>query len=1432
MLKKRFMAWFPSMFLMAACACHQQEPPEPQSPGLAVLRYAGTQFENFYAAAVQNSLDYKLQAGKPRFIECTRGQNQTWALVLRGRLDVPQAGTYAFQGFGDEGMVRLNGAWFPLDGERELSLPQGRLSFELFQRTRSWSCPPLSAKLLWRVPGAASFAPIPPEALSHGAGDLADHAPLRPDAPVTDLKLSTSGVLSGSFEIPEDGFYRLLIRVGGGNLRWGCPSGTASLDGAPLFKLPAPGMKTGFFDEIPLTRFLEAGRHTLEFEGATDKFLTYPALRLGLFRVDGADDATLSITEAVPGETVFRKGEPFVWNFERATGPALATYQVKVWRQRASDKRPLWSGSATLPANRARAVGVISYPCPEEGAFEYQILDGQGNILEGPWEFVVVDPTPPPTPKLDSGVLVDSIDCADTGHQFRDNGTSAVVSGYRKTGPKSLHQVYEEVVKGKEYVKRPENYKDAKGRIRGVFDQDWFAYTLKPQHPEKAHLIVAWLPTDQYRRIAIQAFDPVTGFQNGSMMEVEPSSDGKLVKLAFPFWPNCQAIDVTTAAVRARHGRIGTESAIAKIELYEYPDGFPPLPEAACGWNPGRLAGWGGEQLNLGVEVSATPRLQDEWIFAKDKPGKTRGFWRYHDYKALWQAWDRFGQYSRWRGDNLLVWPVHTYEMAHLKTKRLFWGAEAFASGYGQRPVDKHRRDNLKLILLLCEKHGVNFVADFQINRGPTPELLKFIAEAEGAKSEDCQDLFLEGGGQHPSRVLDPSQPVARSFLVHFYGDIARQYADCKALKGINLRQLPWSSMVSAWFAGHDVGYGDGTIGRFEHDTGLQVPAGDYEARYAFLVKDPKNRAVWFKWRADQVFSLRQEILAEIRKAAPHMRLFATGADCRTDGALGDGLDMRLASDPALGFDKKAEYGIPGVEVNTLDPFTYRNFDVRKGALKLSPEERLATSPGYPDYPEYPVGLCSGTGLSSPPSTTKQLALALAAGPLDQIIQGGLWVLPATDDTLRRWGQTWRAIPSLDFHRSSAANAELAFWTDGKGVSYLVNTTASPKTARLKADAATDMVSGQAVDPRAVEVPAYGLRLLRHSGPATLAEAPRVPAFSLLVKNSGGLERKGSLAVVKLADLLARLPEGAAADSLRVADGGKFIPVQADVPEGELCFQMSFAAGEDSRTVELSLGGPSPWPNHFAVGKDAGKLLVRDGGFTAGFGPGLCLLEDRGVKVWSGSALMPFPWPEPLGAPRLLAAGPVRALVECESPRPVDIEWNLERNPVSLYFHNAFLRDATHKVTFEIAAGVPAVHFRDRYAYAAALVKTFNSSTGWQDLTRFGGAKEDKVAYFFDGVPKTATLQKKDGFGIRKNGGWAAVWDTKVGRGLGVAVPPQPLCALVLGGALAVCYHGEVPAAGLDIDRWAFAMAGEGKVEPAAVSRPLEVEILQQGGGK
>ena len=207
------------------------------------------------------------------------------------------------------------------------------------------------------------------------------------------------------FEVPKAGFYEILARFKG------MPRQVElTLDGKFLMHHlsrtsfdPSCPKKYPFFSEntARVARYLEAGKHALTAAGYQG---TYPfgkkevddffnGTRIGLNPIPATDAAaTLSVFVRDRGDLVMRKGEKLAVVVEKATD-AAESFTMELVRQR-GDGKSVWSGKAELPAKQARAAAEIAYNCPEEGAFEYVVKDAKGEVVDGPWAFVVVDPTP------------------------------------------------------------------------------------------------------------------------------------------------------------------------------------------------------------------------------------------------------------------------------------------------------------------------------------------------------------------------------------------------------------------------------------------------------------------------------------------------------------------------------------------------------------------------------------------------------------------------------------------------------------------------------------------------------------------------------------------------------------------------------------------------------------------------------------------------------------------------------------------------------------------------------------------------------------------------------------------------------------------------------------------------------------------------------
>ena len=848
-------------------------------------------------------------------------------------------------------------------------------------------------------------------------------------------------------------------------------------------------------------------------------------------------ESTLTITPKDREDLVFRLHEPLVLRVEQATGEAQ-NYRVEVRRQR-EDGAAVWTAWAELPAKTTHAMTDVIYPCGHEGAFEYTVTDTSGVVVDGPWEFVVVDPTllrqgsrlrEAATAGQDGGqapadpVLTDSVDCTaanEPAHQFRDNGTSKVVDSavgrYRTTGTAPVRE--------RAYLKKNGVWREAKPGEKGTqrfWALDWYAYTLHVKHPGRQHMVVAWVPNDVPRSVPVQVFDQVSGQFNGnSLCASNAPAAGAFSPLRIPMWPNGDVDVMVYTDGRQRGARYPgmdpaiTEGAVARLELYEYPQGLPPLPEPAAGWGTHKDFGWIGEQWDLGMEQRMMPKLwkADDMLPAFFNP---QHLWSdgFYDWKALRETWERYGQFARWRGENLLSVPVYTYGNTRMiNTPHFPVFFEAFSIGYRARVVDPFFRDQFKLMLLLAQKYGYRMVADVMVDL-LKPQGAEYLEAFDPSWKGRLDGAFLTGLDGKPAPgfagcAFNPAHPVARRYFLAMAEDVARQYGKYPAFGGIRTRQWsPCALGFDGWFSSLDTAYDDFTVNLFEQETGVRVPvkADDpkrLQLRHDWLLANARDK--WVQWRCDKTMSLREELLATVRKYAPQARLYGAAVFSekpRAEALLPCGVDYaKIKGRPELGWSGFRDFGGDGVEYSWVDPTEFRNFDRRLPENRRPSLQQILEAGGG----SYPQNLYSGArgAFRGYPYDLEEPARILANEKLDTITYGGCWVTPQAEEGLRRFIQIWRAIPDRDYAPVASptratdavvgwqARSDFGVWPFKRRatVFYLVNRTDSTQQAKVtfagSASKIRDLVTGRTVGAgQQVEValPPYMLQVMSATG--------------------------------------------------------------------------------------------------------------------------------------------------------------------------------------------------------------------------------------------------------------------------------------------------------------------------------------------------------------
>ena len=1066
--------------------------------------------------------------------------------------------------------------------------------------------------------------------------------------------------LAWDADVPDNGFYRLCLRRAG-KFRWGSltPSLTSVwVDGEEVRQFDATREKGGSDDEESVPLWLERGRHLVELRGEyVERYLvkhTEESPRIWIRRVatgtEAGDDESLCLTQAMPAESVFRKSEPIEWTVHRSTLAAKDAVEVEFRAVRqfgdpdaagepfaaAGDGVPcyVWREKVALAPGQAHATAKVAFPKELVGAFEYTVWQN-GRLAEGPWEFLVVDAQSRAGDReiTKSARLIDRVDFGSepTGgvHRIRDNGTSRVAK----------------LANGLSY--RYGTWRITHVSGRKASDYDWFGCSLKVGAPGATHVAKFILPTDKWRRFPLELLDPATEGRGGSFVEIVREASPGTTEVMVPFWPNGEWEDFLFGPSTSQNDRRGgTEPAVAAIEVWEVPDGLPPMAAASGGWNAERHVVLGGEQPNLSPELWTTPPAA---LWPNHGNGVEQGLGeRGFDYARWHTAWRRWGEFAAWQGVTDLEWPLNAYGMAHVRTASVPWGLDYWLGDVLKgRGFAKFRRNTLKIILLECERAGVRFWGDIQSNynvgraiargdgtvagvakspdgqRANAIQFIELVKRREGVTDDDLDGAFL----YHTDYIggcMNPSHPVARRFLVHVYGDIAEEAAKrgSKAFAGIIVRLWRnFSNGFAPWWVNSQSGYDDGTLSRFAADTGgafgkLADMGATPEERKAWLLDDHVRRTAWFKWRADQCATLWQEVVAEVRKHLPDASIIPAPEGV-VDAALGCGIDAaKMPEGSGFGLNT-ADIHVQGHECNALLPETFASFDTRGKEQKAACTADWREEGGAPKELKYPYGLCTASGLIAGPHTAKALAKAVAEnGPADRLYLGKWWSQQLDTTALREAVRGFRAIPSGKWWRIAppAEGIAVAGWTLSDGTAVFANASANPATVRLDTSV-VDLVDGRG-NPSELVLSPWGIRVVKAAREVksySLAAKRGAAAESLVftVGNPGGAARKNVLSTMRLGEAMAmgcadfgslRLYRGGIEKPMQIDrrdKDGFFLADEADAPRSpydEIAFLADFAEGETEADFELRWGGDpaAAWPRAFAVETNAAPDKVRN----------------------------------------------------------------------------------------------------------------------------------------------------------------------------------------------------------------------------------------------
>lgn len=842
-----------------------------------------------------------------------------------------------------------------------------------------------------------------------------------------------TGFVDYDIEVPTSGWYELTIQGGGLEVEYVFDPPPSRPGTRPVTIYGTSG--DSLADDKVANIWIVAGAHTIRLQ----KYFWTGFPRISGFTLR-AGDGTLakSVRVALPdiSTTIYRAGR--CPSLEVNAGGNAAPTNLTVWLKD-GPASPRVAGRVPVPAGTVPMRREWQIPCEQPGAYTLSFGENGGQFAHRDARSVayeVIETAKPlrPSGKAPAnagatsslqGTLVESIDPVRSPPDYSGGGESRVVATaagtYRESGDTGFTR-----------------YQRTPGPSRqGLAEPSWFAYRLKSIEPQRPYLVEIDYPDDALRTFAIALREsaplayPVSG---GVDSGGEFSRSGRMETHSLLFWP--RAKDTRVTLLNAHDGR---RAAAVRIRVYRIDAPLPPLPAPA---SEGRqFVNWYEEGGNYASMYGAP----DEY-----SPGAS-------------VAAQRWVEAARYVGISVLAPTVVVYNFALYPSR--------FNRAFSRPDLDPLRR-----IVLLAERDGLRVLPElhpradeldwpFAASADPKPNLLV---------SKGGLTNYYAGDGKSRSRppLYNPVHPANQDWYVAMIGELADRYRDSPALMGVNLRLMQWANPALNNFHSLDWGYDDYTVGLFQNDTGLRVPAGDASpggrittqiarTRYDWLTG--AGREAWVEWRCRKIAALYARIRDRVQQARPDLVVYSSLFAW-------DGMDRGSEALREAGIDVNLLASIPGVVlINALHTYGRREAEAvttqRNRDLLLDPRQTalvptgangraLLTSASYLEAIEAVVPPAQ-LGF---PANTKQTWTSAAANPAGRhAIERFAVQLAQTDavmlgdggngyslgqPVLREFLQEYRSLPAERFSARADARDPVAVWTlarPGDFVFYAVN---------------------------------------------------------------------------------------------------------------------------------------------------------------------------------------------------------------------------------------------------------------------------------------------------------------------------------------------------------------------------------------------------------
>lgn len=407
----------------------------------------------------------------------------------------------------------------------------------------------------------------------------------------------------------------------------------------------------------------------------------------------------------------------------------------------------------------------------------------------------------------------------------------------------------------------------------------YFSYRFEFKHPGSFYLLEMEYPDDAYREVAVSISTKLEEMWSNSQSGVGYETGGKLYKtgtMQTLRWihvadPGVHSIDVFTVLKDAA-------AAACKFRIFRIKGD---LPAVAAG--TGRLHGIHTERcydtsgigMNFGIGQHKTREQREA-----EKKAYTPLQRRVRYLRFLQDTTERYTQYLRFAGQNTILMGVYQY----CEDNTPF-----------QHPYEYDTAaiiPSMKTVLAnTLDLNGLSFYAGVEWSQTRHVSLPTFANNAQVAKGAESYWMVDQDGRQrygihHSGTPPNWTHPAVPGLLKDVLSEVAEKFGHLDAFRGAHMFIVatPESGYYPPLLAKNKETpfahtYDDATFGRFEKDTGLQLPIEKTDpkrfSKRASVVQTTSIRERFVTWRCEQFKDFMEAGLSGLRQERADAELLA-----------------------------------------------------------------------------------------------------------------------------------------------------------------------------------------------------------------------------------------------------------------------------------------------------------------------------------------------------------------------------------------------------------------------------------------------------------------------------------------------------------------------------------------------------------------------------